>query len=137
MSMFCQIKTIFKNRAALVAALMETGNWIKSQIELHDEPESLFGYRGDVRAQRAHIIIRRSHIGSSSNDIGFLKTATGEYEAIISKFDRSKYNDGFISRLKGNYAFRVIEQQQRMRGRQVTREKLKDGRQRITVSGYR
>jgi len=137
MSMFVEIKTQFKNRAALVAALMETGNWTKEQIELHDNPEHLFGIEGKIRPEKAHIIIRRQHIGRLSNDVGFRQTEAGEYEAIISEYDRSRYNDKWMATLRGNYAFHVIEQQQRMRGRQVMRERLKDGRQRITVAGYR
>lgn len=137
MSMFCSIKTQFKNRAALVAALMETSDWTKNQIELHDEPEHLFGVEGKTRQEKAHVIIRRQHVGALSNDIGFRKAESGEYEAIISEYDRSRYNDQWLATLKGNYAFHVIEQQHRMRGRTVSRERLKDGRQRITVAGYR
>jgi hypothetical protein len=137
MSLYCEIKTQFKNRAALVAALVETGNWTKEQIELHDQPEHLFGVEGKARQERAHVIIRRQHVGGISNDIGFLKTETGEYEAIISSYDRGRYNDKWLATLRGNYAFYVIEQQQRMRGRQVTRTKLANGRQRIAVNGYR
>ena len=59
MSMYCNIKTQFKNRAALIAALMETGRWTAEQIEVHDEPRHLYGYHGDQREQTAHVIIRR------------------------------------------------------------------------------
>lgn len=137
MSQYCLVKTQFKNEAALVAALIETGNWTSAQIEIHESPQSLIGIGGGVRKEQAHIIIRRVHVGSASNDIGFHKTKTGEYEAIISEYDKGKYGEKWLGLLKQNYAFHRVERQQRSRGRTVTRERLGNGRQRVAISGYR
>ena len=137
MSMYCSIKTKFKDEASLVAALMETGEWTREQIEVHSEAQNLFGYHGDKRKDTAHVIIRRKHVGSASNDIGFRKTESGEFEAIISKYDRSKHNNKWLGQLKGNYAFYVLERQQKARGRTLMRERLPGGKQRITIGGYR
>jgi len=137
MSMYCSVQTQFKSAEALIAALMESGQWQASQIEVHEVPQNLYGYKGDMREQTAHIIIRRQNVGGSSNDLGFLKKEDGTYEAIVSQFDKRKYNDSWMAGLKGNYAFHVIRQQQERRGRSVRRERLPNGRQRVLVGGYR
>ena len=137
MSRYCTVKTTFKDIDALVSALMETGLWIKEQIEVHTEPQHLYGYHGDQRQEVAHIIIRRKHVGRSSNDLGFIRVEDGSYEAIVSEFDSSKYNASWMSQLKGNYAYHTIARDQEKRGRTVSRERSSNGCQRITVTGYR
>jgi len=85
MSHFVNVKTQMKNLEALVSALARNG-FSTSKVEVHDTPQNLYGYQGDVRAQKAHVIIRRRYIGSSSNDIGF-ENIDGTYVAHISEFD--------------------------------------------------
>lgn len=137
MSRYCTIKTIFQDGSALVNALLETGNWTTEQIEVHSEPQSLRGYRGDVRSERANIIIRRKHVGSSSNDLGFVKDEDGNYKAIISEYDSRRYGATWIGQLKGNYAFHKVRGEQETRGRTVSRTRQKNGHQQIIVTGYR
>lgn len=137
MSLYCSVETQFKNQDALVAALMETGEWQVNQIDVYDVPQHLFGYQGDVRKEVAHIVIRRESVGSASNDMGFVKNPDGTYSAIISEYDKSKYDEAWLKQLKGNYAYHAIRLQQAARGRSVTRERMPDGRQRIRVKGYR
>jgi len=137
MSRYCTVKTQFKDANALIAALMETGGWKISQIEVHQQPQHLYGYRGDVREETAHVIIRRKHVGGSSNDIGFVREADGNHTAIISQYDASKYGETWLASLKGNYAYHKVRQDQESRGRVVSRERGENGRQRIVVTGYR
>jgi len=137
MSLYCQIKTAMKNQEALIFALMETGLWQREQIEIYDEPQHLFGYRGDLRQDKANIIIRRKNVGMSSNDLGFIKNEDNTYTAIISEFDKTKYSEHWTNKLKQNYAFQAIRLQQEKRGRQVSRTKLPDGKQRVEIKGYR
>ena len=137
MSLYCSVKTQFKNQDALVAALAETGNWTVEQIGRYDIAENLFGYKGDRRAEVAHVIIKKQHVGSCSNDIGFIRNSDGTYSAIISEFDKSRYDDAWLKQLKGNYAFHAIRLQQAARGRSVERERMSDGCQRVRVKGYR
>ena len=137
MSLYCSVKTQFKNQDALVAALAETGNWTVEQIGRYDIAENLFGYKGDRRAEVAHVIIKKQHVGSCSNDIGFIRNSDGTYSAIISKYDQGKYNDAWLKRLKKNYAFHAIRLQQATKGRSVERERMPDGCQRVRVKGYR
>lgn len=138
MSRYVTVKTTFKNKKALVASLMETGNWTQEQIEINDNSKSLFGFQGDKRSQVAQIIIRRKYIGRSSNDIGFAIGEDGSYGAVISEYDSHIYGRKWISRLKSNYACYQIKQEQESRGRTVSRSRCSEtGQQRIEVTGYR
>ncbi len=137
MSRYCIIKTQFKDGSSLFKALMETGNWTEAQIEVHSDPQNLFGYLGKMRPEKAHIIIRRAHVGRSANDIGFVKKDDGTYEAIISEYDSRRYGAQWIGQLKGNYAFRAVEKEMSAYGRTVSRVREENGHQRVVVTGYR
>jgi hypothetical protein len=84
--------------------------WTESQIEVHEKsPVHLYGFRGDKREQTAHVVIRRKHVGESSNDIGFFKDPqTGCYTAIVSDYDRRSmhYNQEWLQRL---YTYANVE----------------------------
>ena len=143
MSKYCEVKTEFKNQEALIAALMETQpSWTREKIEVHETPQHLVGYTGDQRAQTAHLIVRRQHVQDAANDLGFERTAEGAYRAHISNYDRGHdgkgaFGDAWVQRLKQNYAFHAIRLQMERLGRTVSRERLPNGRQRLTVRGYR
>ncbi|WP_316043282.1 DUF1257 domain-containing protein [Actinomadura sp. CNU-125] len=47
--------------------------------------------------------VRRQHIGSASNDLGFHRTGNGTFEAIISGFDRRKYDAGWLNKVSQRY----------------------------------
>lgn len=137
MSMYCSVATQFKNQDALIKALMETKGWKANQIEVHDEPQNLMGYKGDLRSQRANIIIRRQFVGAASNDIGFIKDENGAYQAIISQYDMGYlYGQKFIGELKGNYIYHVLKAKQEQKGRTVMRTKV-NGKTRLQIKGYR
>jgi hypothetical protein len=137
MSRYATIKTAFKDEQSLIETLMETGGWSESQIEVHDVPQHLFGYKGDKRQKKANIIIRKQYVGKYSNDLGFIKDEEGNYEAIISDYDSSKYGKEWMGKLKGNYVYHKVHRDMEARGRSVTRELCGNGLQRITVTGYR
>ncbi|MGI8567322.1 MAG: DUF1257 domain-containing protein [Pyrinomonadaceae bacterium] len=104
---------VFTNKALLLAALADLGY---SDVE-QGEGLHLYGYRGDVRAERAEIVVRRRSIGSSSNDLGFARSGEG-YTPIISEYDQRTLHDGkFVASLRAAYNERVVkEMQQRLRG---------------------
>jgi len=138
MSRFCTVKTELRDKTALLAALAETGQWAPEWIESHDLPQPLFGYQGDKREEVANIIVRREHIGLASNDLGFVKNPDGTYSSIVSEFDGRRIDKAFMGRLKANYAFHVIKNQQEALGRTVQRTRdQKTGRQSVVVAGYR
>lgn len=129
MSHYSRIRSKMKKRSALVKALQDLG-FKEDQIEVHDEAVNLYGYQGDVRNDKANIVIRRKHVGGSSNDIGFVRLEDGTYEAIISDFDRTNgqsrknkrtqktqgYSGKWMELLNQRYSFRVIEEQANMDG---------------------
>lgn len=73
-------------------------------IEVHDNGAPLFGYHGDERPERAHVIIRRSQLDSASNDIGFVRGADGRFRAFLSEYDRSiGYDDHWLGKVHQHY----------------------------------
>jgi hypothetical protein len=69
---------------------------VEVQVDLIN-PMHLEGYHGDKRAETAHIKLPRSLInrhfsGGASNDAGFIRNKqTGDWDAIISDYDRSQW----------------------------------------------
>ena len=137
MSHFVECQTEFRDPLALVAALVECG-FEESQIEVHQEAVPLYGYQGDVRPQKAHIVIRRQHVGQAANDVGWERQVDGTYRAWISEYDRRhRFNDAMCNRIKQEYAYYVVYRQQRARGRTVSRERLPNGELEVVIGGYR
>ena len=130
-SHYSEVAIEMADQACLVAALGRLG--FQGKVEVHSEAQSLCGYRGDVRPQKAHIIIRRQYVGSAANDLGFERQADGKYRAFISDFDRSDngYNDAWLGRLKQAYGVEKARLEARKKGYLVTEKKLDDGRIRL------
>jgi hypothetical protein len=104
---------VFRDRQLLLAALNALGF---AEVE-EGEDLPLFGYHGDRRSETAALVVRRQHIGSGSNDLGFGKADSG-YFPIISEFDKRTLLDGqFLPRLRVAYAEHVVELvRKRLRG---------------------
>ena len=111
MSKYSTNSTQFKESGLLVAALIEMGFTV-DQIEVNQTAQQLFDYHGratkylDQTGDKAEIIIRRQHVGSAANDIGFRRNENGRFEAIISAFDSgsNRYNSEWLGKLTGAYA---------------------------------
>lgn len=105
------------------------------QYEEHVEAQNLTGYEGSRREQKAHIIVRRQHVGAAANDIGFRRKANGKYELVISEFDQrrgSKSATDFLTNLKQIYSkHKSVKQLKRMGTTLVSVKKLADGRVKI------
>ena len=147
MSHFVECQTEFRDPVALVAALVECG-FPEDQIEVHDQPVALYGYQGDVRLQTAHIVIRRQHVGSGANDVGWERQPDKTYRAWISEFDAgigpyahrqasARFNQANQNRIKQEYACQVITRQQRALGRTIERQRLPSGEIQLVIGGYR
>lgn len=96
---------IFRDRGLLVAALADLGY---TQVE-DGQDLPLYGYQGDRRPETAALVVRREHIGSASNDLGFAHSADG-YFPIISEYDQQTLLGGrFLPRLRVAYAEHVVE----------------------------
>lgn len=115
MSHFAEIELKMQGDAeAIVRALCDMedvyGNkqFCRSQIEVHEERQNLFGYQGDMRAQKAHLIIRRQNVGSASNDLGFEKKADGSWAFHVSNYDSSRYNADWQKRLLSKWGVQKV-----------------------------
>lgn len=107
-----------RNLEVLLATLAELG-WDKGKVEVHETPQALYGYHGDQRAEKAHVVIRRSNTGvGSSNDIGFVREADGTYRPIISEYDQGACVAGYGNRsYKGEKTKGLSETLERVYGR--------------------
>ena len=115
MSMYHECQTDLKDGKHLLAALTEMG----FKCESHEQPQTLYDYQGHARPQKANIIIRRQNTGcGASNDVGFLKTEDGTYQAVISEYDQSvKFNQTWLVALRTGYTAQWQIATQRARGR--------------------
>lgn len=102
MSHFTTMTTQITDPDALRSALADVGY---SDVEIHEEARPLFGYLGDMRADRAHVIVRRRYIGRASNDIGFRREPDGHFLAVISEFDRRVHDDAWLGRVSARHAY--------------------------------
>lgn len=115
MSEYIVCETNYTNEEILKEALVDIGIPVGA-IEVHQEAQDLIGIGGTRRSQKAHIIIRRSTVGSASNDIGFEKQADGSYKAIVSDYDKRhgfgqkvlSTSHGGSGALDQNYAKRAV-----------------------------
>jgi len=114
-----QVKGI-TDKATLIRALELMG--FEGKIEVYDTPQQLYGYRGDARNQKAHIIIRRKYVGNASNDIGFERLADGTYKAWISDYDKTKYSEAWLAKLKTAYSVERISKMAKSKGFMVKQE---------------
>ena len=100
MSEFHVVELEIEDRDSIVEALKEIGY---TPI-VHTEAQQLHGYHGDLRVQKAHIIIPKSQISQASNDIGFEKVGE-KYIMHISAFDegRESFNKNKFIQLYNNH----------------------------------
>lgn len=106
MSHYTTLRTQLTDADALVAALADLGY---PEVEVHDEAQPLRGYLGDLRAQRAHVIVRRRHVGRESNDLGFERRADGRFVASISDHDRPRHGEDWLRRLTARHAYHATK----------------------------
>ena len=133
MSEYTTIEVKIRDPKALGQALKELGY----EYESHDVPQSLYGYQGDERKEKANIIVRQKYVGSGSNDVGFVRESDGNYTMIISKYDRSnaKSKSNFIDKLPQIYSKHAILRQVKSMGYTVRSKKSIDGKIKINVTG--
>jgi hypothetical protein len=137
MSHYVECQPGFKDREALIAALVAAG-FERSQIEAHEQAVPLYGYRGDERPQRAHVVIRRQHVGPAANDVGWERLPDGSYRAWISEYDaRHRFDAALQNKIKQEYAVAVLSRQARTLGRTIERRQREDGAIELRIGGYR
>jgi hypothetical protein len=103
-------------------------------VEVHDRPQPLVGWLGDRRSQSAEVIVRQRHVGLNSNDLGFARDEGGNYCALISDFDRFRFNATWLKRLHQRYAYHVSRDRLTEQGFDlVAEERTEDGNIRLTL----
>jgi hypothetical protein len=127
MSAYLTLLTPMTDQECVLAALVDVG-FDASKIQVHATPVNLVGYRGDQRSQTANIVIRRQHIGSASNDVGFLASPTG-YQAFVSGYDNPRFGAGWITQLNHRYQVHWTAKQERLAAEE--RRRLEEERQRL------
>jgi len=133
MSHYSQVAIEITDESCLVVALERLG--FKGKVEVYSEAQALYGYQGDVRTQKAHVIIRRHYVGQAANDIGFQRQSDGSYLAFISDYDRdyNQYNGEWLGRLKQAYGVEKTRAEAKKKGYRVSEQKLGDGRIRLVL----
>jgi hypothetical protein len=100
MSAYGEFETTVREQGFLVEALADMGY----MAEVQPDGAALFGYHGDERPERAHVIIRRVQLDSASNDIGFARGADGRFRAILSEYDRGiGYDEKWLGKVHQHY----------------------------------
>lgn len=131
MSHFTVLNTRLTDREALVEALGDLGF---RKVEVNDTPKKLKGWLGDNRIQTAEVIIRKKHVGFASNDIGFKMKPDGTYQALISDFDRPRFDKEWIEKLTQRHAYHLARRKLTEKGFDVVEESVeRDGRIHITL----
>ena len=133
MSHYCEVSIELTDEGCLVAALSRLG--FAGKVEVHREAQTLYGYKGDARPQKAHIIIRRQHVGRAANDLGFERQADGRYRVWVSEYDQScnGCNDAWLGRLKQAYGIEKVRREAKKRGYRLTEQKQDNGTVRLVL----
>lgn len=145
MSAYLQLATPMTDSDCLADALADMG-FGGSMVEVHAQPVPLVGYEGAAREQRAHIVIRRQHIGNASNDVGFVQTPTG-FRLIVSGYDQARFGSSWLARLSERYDVHRSEKERRLveeqrRAAEEERRRLVEATRQAVIekaknSGYR
>jgi predicted RNA binding protein YcfA (HicA-like mRNA interferase family) len=144
MSHFVEVEVEFeqKNEKEFIEALEE--QFGKGSVEIHEKGSGLKGYMGDDRSKASgqdyappcEIIIRKKHIGPSSNDIGFKRQANGNYSAYVSDFDKGHHyslkKQGIVAM---NYGAKVAEKTLKADGWKTVRINESDGSVTVKTAG--
>lgn len=121
MSHYATVATEITDVDALTAALAEVQpNW-QGHILHVPSGTHLYGYQGDRRPQRAHVVVRREYVSRSSNDIGFQLGEDGKYRALLSDYDRSiGFGKEWLGKVVQSYAKHVVLKHARLSGLRVS-----------------
>jgi len=118
-SHYATIKTKLTDEEVLVQAIREMGYQVEQgkDIGLHD-------WLGNIRPQKADIVIRRKHLSSISNDIGFKKENDG-FKVIISDMDVNRgERKNFVAELTQKYNYIKVKKEVIKQGLKIIGEKV-------------
>jgi uncharacterized protein DUF1257 len=134
-SKYRKMQTEYSSRAHLREALKASGvPFIECQPGTE---EHLYGYHGKRRQETATFIVRREHISSASNDLGWhWNNETRRFEGIVSNYDSTERNTTRIRQtVKREYAASTTMAAARAKGYQVKRVNGEHGEIQLVVTG--
>jgi hypothetical protein len=115
---------------------------VEGEVKVHlDKQVPLYGYKGDMRSERANIripkeVVNRYLGGGASNDVGFAKTAEG-FDAIVSEYDKGSWWSNAESRFWQAAAVYETKELAELNGYTVSVEEAEDGMMHVTCeSGF-
>ena len=135
MSHYCEIETEFRDLECLVKALNDIGI---TDIRHHKNAQQLQGFAGDLRQQRANVIVPKEEVnrklsGGASNDLGFLWEGK-KYKAVVSEFDKRNWWNRERGKLTQRYNYHKITKEAKRHGRRVREARLDDGTVKLTIT---
>jgi hypothetical protein len=133
LSHYSHVKTKISDQECLLKALTDLG-FGKDKVKVHETAQKLEGYQGDKRQQTAEVIIPRKYVQSAANDIGFKKQADGTFQAYISDYDKSKYNNDWLGKLSQRYAYHKLKEEVESGGLYIESESEEKGEIFLTIS---
>lgn len=141
MSAYQEYETEFTDVNLLVDALVgmttASGTVVtRDMIEVHTEPQALYGYRGDRRPQQAEVIIRRQHVNSAANDMGWARAEDGKLRALVSEYDRTFHGEAWHGEVAQRYAVKHVEKKAKALGYSVSQETV-DGKVKMKLKRFR
>lgn len=124
MSEYHEVELEVKDKECIIDALKD----LNFQPKTYEDAVNLYGFQGDKRDQKAHIVLPRSQVGSASNDIGFEKV-NGKYILRISEFDVStkRFNEKeFQKHYKKHTVLKKIKKNRKFKKKSIST--TKDGK---------
>ncbi len=115
------IETEFRDWDLLIEALKRLG--IPHEIG-HDL--QMYGYEGNLRPEKADLVVRRRHVGLAANDLGFVRRGD-RVDMVISEYDMTGPGARLAKRIKQEYALAFVERQAKRVGARVKSERRADG----------
>jgi hypothetical protein len=143
MSHFAEIECEYKaeSKDELIEALEK--EFGKGHVEFHEKGSDLYGFGGDNRsniseksadyAPPCEIVVRRKHVGSAANDVGFKFQPDGSIKGYVSDYDRrNTFNKPRRDAVAVDYQLRVGEKLLKAKGAtKIERVKLDNGSVRL------
>ncbi len=136
MSKYKAITTRIANPGYICQALEDMGIPYETAGE---EELTLYGYRGDARQQTGAVVVRRQHIGSLSNDLGWsYDPETGVYNAIVSEYDQTLQRvTNIVSGVAQRCALLKLQELATLNGFDLEVEQDEQGVQRVLIGGVK
>tara|TARA_Y100000034_G_scaffold74318_1_gene89424 strand:- start:10653 stop:11054 length:402 start_codon:yes stop_codon:yes gene_type:complete len=87
MSKYLLYDTEYEDWDCVIEALVEMG-YPREAMRFSETKVSLQGYKGDLRSQKANLVIPKKYVGSKANDLGF-EMIDGKIVMHLSEYDKS------------------------------------------------